>query len=168
MNPRSARASNPSCRFLIAALLLGLVPGSICAQSAPNAGRKHVNLENGLAIQGYDPVAYFTGNRALRGAENHAYRYQNATYYFASQQNLEAFKKNPARYEPAYGGWCAYAMGDSGEKVSIDPETFKVKDGQLLLFYHSTFNNTLPKWNKNEAKLHQQADQHWRNFVNVN
>ena len=73
----------------------------------------------------------------------------------------EEFKKNPAQYEPQYGGWCAYAMGDSGEKVSIDPETFKVLDGKLYLFYNKFFNNTLKSWNKDEAKLKKSADANW-------
>ncbi len=122
---------------------------------------KHYNLEKNLAINGYDPVAYFTQNKALEGKKANAYTYQNVTYYFASTANLEAFKKAPATYEPQYGGWCAYAMGETGEKVSIDPETFKVLDGKLYLFYNKLFTNTLPKWNKDEMNLMKKADNSW-------
>ena len=62
--------------------------------------------------------------------------YNGTTYRFISQQNREEFAKNPARYEPQYGGWCAYAMGKQGEKVEVDPETFKILDGKLFLFYN--------------------------------
>jgi YHS domain-containing protein len=122
---------------------------------------KHYNLEKNLAIGGYDPVAYFTQNKALEGKKVNTYTYQNVTYYFASTANLEAFKKEPARYEPQYGGWCAYAMGETGEKVSIDPETFKVLDGKLYLFYNKLFTNTLPKWNKDEVNLMKKANNSW-------
>jgi YHS domain-containing protein len=126
--------------------------------------QKQYNLEKGLAIQGYDPVAYFTQNKAVKGSATTTYTYKNVTYRFSSPANLEAFKKSPGKYEPEYGGWCAYAMGASGEKVEIDPETFKVKDGKLYLFYHSFINNTLPKWNANEAVLLKKADANWSKF----
>jgi hypothetical protein len=80
--------------------------------------------------------------------------------------NRDAFIKNPAAYEPQYGGWCAYAMGASGEKVEIDPETFKVADNKLYLFYNAYFNNTLPKWNKDEKNLKSKADQNWKAILN--
>jgi len=123
---------------------------------------KHYNLENSLAIDGYDPVGYFTQNKALKGSKTNSYTYQGVTYHFASPANLEAFKKAPARYEPEYGGWCAYAMGAIGEKVEIDPETFKVADGKLYLFYNKLFTNTLPKWNKDEPQLKKKADSSWQ------
>src|SRR5687768_6907567 len=84
------------------------------------------NIEDGLAIQGYDPVAYFTSKKAVKGKKEIAHKHGGITYYFSSTVNKDTFIKNPAAYEPQYGGWCAYAMGESGEKVEIDPETFKV------------------------------------------
>jgi YHS domain-containing protein len=85
-------------------------------------------------------------------------------YYLSTQQNKDLFKANPVKYEPQYGGWCAYAMGASGEKVEIDPETFKIYEGKLYLFFHSWTNNTLPKWNKGEANLKANADVNWSRF----
>ena len=76
------------------------------------------------------------------------------------------FLKNPSKYEPQYGGWCAYAMGSAGEKVEINPETFKIIDGKLYLFYNAYFNNTLKSWNKEETKLKSQADTNWKNRYN--
>jgi hypothetical protein len=84
---------------------------------------------------------------------------------FASQQNLAKFKASPEKFEPAYGGWCAYAMGETGEKVKVDPETFKIIDGKLYLFYNFWGNNTLVDWNKNEAPLKMKADQNWKKIV---
>ncbi|MFT3678894.1 MAG: YHS domain-containing (seleno)protein [Ferruginibacter sp.] len=123
--------------------------------------KKHFNLENGLAIQGYDPVAYFTKNKAVKGKKEFSTYYQGSTYYFSSAENKEAFKNNPSKYEPEYGGWCAYAMGAKGEKVAIDPETFKITNGKLYLFYNKFFNNTLKDWNKDENNLHTKADANW-------
>jgi YHS domain-containing protein len=98
---------------------------------------KHYNLEKNLALGGYDQVAYFMQNKAVEGKKTHTYTYHNVTYYFASLANAEAFKKEPAKYEPQYGSWCAYAMGENGEKVSIEPQTFKVLDVSCICFITS-------------------------------
>ncbi|MFD2523382.1 YHS domain-containing (seleno)protein [Emticicia soli] len=142
-------------------LLLGISVISF-AQNANRA--KQFNLENGLAIQGYDPVAYFNQNKALEGNKQFSANFEGVTYRFINAANKEAFLKDPKKYEPQYGGWCAYAMGATGEKVEIDPETFKVLNGKLYLFYHSWTNNTLPKWNKDEANLKLKADKSWMNI----
>lgn len=120
------------------------------------------NLENKVAIQGYDPVAYFTQGKAIKGKKELATSYQGVIYKFLSGENKETFLKNPSKYEPQYGGWCAYAMGSAGEKVEINPETFKIIDGKLYLFYNAYFNNTLKSWNKDETNLKAKADNNWK------
>jgi YHS domain-containing protein len=127
---------------------------------------KQYNLENGLAIQGYDPVAYFTYYKPVKGSKEHALYYQGLTYYFVSSASKEVFKKDPSKFEPQYGGWCAYAMGAKGEKVSIDPKTFKIVDGKLYLFYNKLFNNTRTEWDKDETSLKNRADKNWKQFSN--
>lgn len=122
---------------------------------------KEFNLEKGVAIQGYDPVAYFLQNKAVKGSKQFAALADGITYNFSSAANKELFVKDYKRYEPQYGGWCAYAMGATNEKVEIDPETFKIVNGKLYLFYHSWVNNTLNKWNKDEANLKAKADKNW-------
>jgi YHS domain-containing protein len=149
---------------LLILLLLFILAGShetLMAQASLAVRKDQFNLEKGLAIQGYDPVAYFTQGKAVKGTSSNTYTHKSVTYRFASAANRDLFQKNPEKYEPQYGGWCAYAMGATGEKVEIDPETFKVKDGKLFLFYHSFINNTLTKWNGNEATLHKKADANW-------
>jgi YHS domain-containing protein len=121
---------------------------------------KHFNTENGLAVAGYDVVAYFQG-KAVKGNSKYAVSYEGITYRFSSEANKSQFSKNPKMYEPQYGGWCAYAMGASGEKVEVDPDTFKILDGKLYLFYHSWVNNTLTKWEKDEIHLKSNADKSW-------
>jgi YHS domain-containing protein len=139
--------------------LLGLLV--VQGQSQDALRKKQFNLDNGIAISGYDPVAYFTQHRAVKGSAANTILYEGVTYYFSTAGNKELFKKTPATYEPAYGGWCAYAMGAKGEKVSVDPGTFKITDGKLYLFYNKFFNNTLTDWNKNEANLRPKADANW-------
>ena len=144
----------------IQALLL-LLAFTTQAQDA-TVRTKQYNLESGLAIQGYDPVAYFTNYKAVKGSKAHALYHQGVTYYFVSNASKEVFKKDPSHYEPQYGGWCAYAMGAKGEKVSIDPKTFKIVDGKLYLFYNKLFNNTRTEWDKDETGLRSKADANWK------
>lgn len=122
---------------------------------------KQFNLEKGLAIQGYDPVAYFILNKAMEGKENISAVVEGVTYYFTTTANRDLFLKDFKKYEPQYGGWCAYAMGKDGTKVDVDPKTYKVIEGKLYLFYNKFFNNTLNKWNQDEVKLKSKADQNW-------
>jgi YHS domain-containing protein len=121
----------------------------------------HFNLDKKIALQGYDPVAYFKQKKAVKGKKEMSFTYEGIVYYFSSNANLDSFTKMPAAFEPQYGGWCAYAMGSTGEKVEIDPETFKIIDGKLYLFYNAYFNNTLKSWNKNEATFKKNADTNW-------
>lgn len=136
--------------------------------SAQTAAKRtaEFNLEKKVAIQGYDPVAYFTQKKAVKGKATIAATYEGVIYNFSSQANKDLFLKNPASYEPQYGGWCAYAMGDSGEKVEINPETFKIVDGKLNLYYNAFFNNTLKSWNKDEGNLKKKADANWKKIIN--
>jgi hypothetical protein len=126
----------------------------------------HYNTEKNLAIQGYDPVSYFTQNKAVKGNKLYVANANEVIYYFSSITNRDLFLKDYTKYEPQYGGWCAYAMGATNTKVEIDPETFKIVNGKLFLFYHSWVNNTLLKWNKDEKNLMLKADKNWSIFYN--
>ena len=144
-------------------LFLSLTISTVFGQSAQRT--KQFNIDkSSLGIQGYDPVAYFTLKKATEGRKDINLIYDGITYHFANTQNRDLFKASPARYEPQFGGWCAYAMGEKSEKVSVDPETFKIIDGKLYLFYNKYFNNTLKDWNKNEPILKQKAEQNWAKF----
>ncbi|MFZ4058566.1 MAG: YHS domain-containing (seleno)protein [Ferruginibacter sp.] len=146
--------------IFIAALL---ITTSLLAQSSIRS--KQFNIEKGIAIQGYDPVAYFNQNKAVKGNKNLAAVAEGITYYFSSVSNRDLFIKDFKMYEPQYGGWCAYAMGKSNDKVEIDPETFKILNGKLYLFYHSWVNNTLNKWNADEKNLKAKADINWQKNI---
>tara|TARA_R110001632_G_scaffold24500_1_gene68253 strand:- start:373 stop:846 length:474 start_codon:yes stop_codon:yes gene_type:complete len=126
----------------------------------------HFNLDSKhLAIDGYDPVAYFTKGVATEGSKKYSLNYKGVTYYFSSLKNKSLFEGDPIKYEPQYGGWCAYAMGDNGEKVSINPKTFKIVDGKLYLFYNKLFTNTLIPWNEDEVNLKGNADDFWKELI---
>lgn len=134
--------------------------------SAQQIDRKRLfNLDDGVAIEGYDPVAYFTSGKAIEGKSSVSHNYMGVNYYFSSEKNKQAFIKSPQNYEPQFGGWCAYAMGNDGSKVEVDPETFKIINGKLYLFYNAYFNNTLEDWNKNEAQLKTKAEQNWNKII---
>lgn len=126
--------------------------------------QKHFNISSGIALQGYDPVAYFTQGKAIKGNKTFAVNAEGIIYHCSSASNRDLLIKNYTLYEPQYGGWCAYAMGNSGEKVEINPETFKIIDGQLYLFYNAYFNNTLKSWNKDEKNLKTKANLNWQNL----
>lgn len=143
----------------------GIVLLSLAGFSQQPQRKAQFNIDkNSVAVSGYDVVAYFTQNKAVKGDKKFAVTADGLLYYFSSQASKELFLKDWKKYEPQYGGWCAYAMGASGEKVEVDPETFKITNGKLYLFYHSWVNNTLIKWNKDEAGLRTKADNNWANY----
>lgn len=143
----------------ITALLIFMVVGALTATFAQS--KNVLTDKNGLAIEGFDPVAYFTANKATEGKKEIFFITGGVTYRFVSAANREMFKNDPRKFQPQYGGWCAYAMGATGEKVEIDPETFKLIDGKLYLFYNSLFNNTRKTWDKDEPNLKASADGNW-------
>lgn len=131
------------------------------AQSEDAARRRNFNNDNDLALKGFDPMSYFKGS-PVKGDTKISYDYKGITYYFATDANREEFKKSPAKYEAAYGGWCAYTVATTGERVKVNPTTYKITDGKLYLFYNSNGDNRMLKWNKDEKKLKAKADVHWR------
>ncbi|MBC7828334.1 MAG: YHS domain protein [Chitinophagaceae bacterium] len=147
-------------QFFVGCILSVLALASFAQD--PSLRKKHFNLDNGVALAGYDAVSYLNQSKAVKGNKNFSLAHEGITYNFSSAANKEEFTKNPSKYEPAYGGWCAYAMGSDGEKVSIDPKTFKIVNGKLNLFYNKFFNNTLEDWNKDETNLKKKADANWQ------
>jgi YHS domain-containing protein len=143
---------------LIVILILGIVQANAPHQATTR--RKNYNIQDGIAIQGFDAVSYFQG-KPVKGKKEFAVIDRGITYYFISAENKNEFLQNASKYEPQYGGWCAYAVGEKNEKVEIDPVTFKIINGKLYLFYNKYFNNTLKSWNKDEQNLKMKADKNW-------
>lgn len=122
------------------------------------------NLDkHGLALLGHDPVAYFPegGGKPKKGLVTLTLEHEGVHYRFASEANQKLFRATPTKYEPRYGGWCAYAMADRN-KVEIDPESFLVTDGKLYLFFKAWYADTRAKWLQDEKRLKEKADRAWR------
>lgn len=117
-----------------------------------------VNVDgNGIAIKGHDPVAYFTVGAPKPGKNAFTSTHKGATYKFASADNKALFDANPAKYAPAYGGYCAYGVAQ-GYKVKIEPDQFKIVGGTLYLNYDARVQST---WKKDIPGYIKTADKKW-------
>jgi len=117
--------------------------------------------KSGQAIQGYDPVAFFTDHKPVKGKPELALRQNGAVYYFASKGHRDAFKAEPGKYAPVFGGYCAYGVS-RGKLVDIDVEAFQIVDGKLLLQYSKGVRDDFNKDTKaNLAK----AEANWPKLV---
>ena len=110
------------------------------------------------AVQGYDVVSYQTGKRPVRGNGNFVSTYEGATYQFSSKANLALFKKNPAKYVPAYGGFCAFGVS-VGKKFTGDPEVWRLVDGKLYLNLDTGIQT---EWLKDVSGRIKTADAKWK------
>ena len=128
--------------------------------SRPQGPIPAVNTENSLAVKGYDPVAYFTQENPTPGDEAYSLRWRGAVYRFASRTHLELFQAEPDRYQPQYGGYCAYAMAVD-RLADINPDRWSIIDGRLYLNA-----NRLAQflWVINPKDNIESADQHWSSF----
>lgn len=118
----------------------------------------------GLALQGYDPVAYFTDGRPTRGSEDYVATHEGATYRFASPANRDAFKAEPGKYAPQFGGYCAYAA--SINKLSpISPDQWEIIDGRLILQHNKRATDA---WQKDPVGNLVKADANWPGLVEKN
>lgn len=137
------------------------IVGIIFTMLAIRAIAQDHNTKNSFAAEGYDVVSYFD-NKVEKGNSDFQTKYEGIDYRFSNKQNLEKFKLKPENYVPQYGGWCAYAMGLNGEKVSINPNTFEIREGKLYLFYNKLGTNTFDLWIKEDPiKLKKAADINW-------
>lgn len=123
--------------------------------------------KDGVFLEGYDPVSYLTMNKAIKGKKEFSLKYQKKTIYFSSKEHQLAFLNNPTKYIPAFNGWCAYAMAKDGSVVEVDPETFKIINGKVHLFYNWFLINTKTKWEEefggpNEKQSVEAAKNFWK------
>ena len=113
------------------------------------------------ALNGYDPVAYFTQGRPVRGDAQYALTHQGFQYRFASPANLAAFRADPARYQPAYGGYCAWAAAQ-GYTASGDPRHWRIVDGRLYLNYNAEIQQ---RWERDIPGFIRAANANWPNIL---
>lgn len=150
---------------LSAALLASLSACSTCTEAPPamaGEARRLVNTDgHGVALEGHDPVAFFTVGRPVKGSAGLAARHEGATYWFSSAENLAAFEAEPAKYAPAFGGYCGYAA--SIDRVSpVDVEFFEILDGRLVLQHNQ---RAWDKWHEDVAGNLAKADANWPGLV---
>jgi YHS domain-containing protein len=139
---------------LLALLTLGGTPAG--AGNAVNTG-----LFGGVAIMGYDPVAYFTEGRPMKGSEEFSYDWLGTPWYFANQRHRELFISSPAKYAPQYGGYCTLGVGqvDGHAAVNIDPErAWRIIDGKLYFVYDPTYVEELDGPARDEWLAHAEAN----------
>lgn len=120
-------------------------------------GEKINKTSAGLAIKGYDPVAYFEDGRPVKGDAAYEYQWRGATYRFSSAAHRDAFKQDPARYTPQYGGFCAYGVSE-GHTAPVDPEAWSIVGGKLYLNYDKKVRED---WKKDTDGRIRKADQNW-------
>jgi YHS domain-containing protein len=116
----------------------------------------------GDAIKGYDPVAYFTEGKPVKGDSKYTFKWHEGTWRFSSEENLKLFKENPEKYAPQYGGWCAYAMGARKKFVGSDPKLWTMVDGKLYLNYSKSIQK---KWDKDRAGYIEKADKNYPELI---
>lgn len=125
--------------------------------SSQNAKLKFNTTENGIAIKGADPVAYFKEGKAIEGSKEFSYEWGNATWLFDSAEHRDLFAANPEAYAPQYGGYCAWAVSQN-TKETVDPKVWKIVDGKLYLNYNKSVQRT---WSRDISGNIAQADAYW-------
>jgi len=116
---------------------------------------------NNKAVGGYDPVAYFTEGKPVKGTKQHSLNYQGAQWFFANQANLDLFEADPDKYAPQYGGYCAYAVG-IGQTAKGNPKNWDIVDGKLYLNYNGKFQKI---WKNDQASYIERGDANWPNVI---
>ena len=148
--------------FLLAFTVMLFAPTPLWAGGAVNTG-----YFGGVAIKGYDPVAYFTMSRAVEGSPDLTHEWLGETWHFENDKHRQVFISDPIRYAPQFGGYCAaemlYADVTTGITSNIDPEAWKIVDGKLYLFYDKGY---AEHFAKNAGKLVPKAGKNWQKVKN--
>ncbi|MDE0695607.1 MAG: YHS domain protein [Boseongicola sp.] len=143
-------------RLFLSLFATAFLAGTIGALPA-HAGQSPVFATNGVAIHGYDPVAYFTMSKPVEGDAAITSVLEEATFRFANAEHKALFDADPAKYAPKYGGYCAYAVSKGATAMTV-PEAWSIHDGRLYLNYSTGVRRT---WLKDVAGNIQRADANW-------
>ncbi|QNI04826.1 YHS domain protein [Halomonas sp. SH5A2] len=146
--------------FLVALLGFGAV--QLWPAASPVAEAEPVFAEDGIAIRGYDPVAYFTADKPVAGSSAHAFEWNGVTWHFANAEHRERFAAKPEMYAPAYGGYCAWAVAEKGELWSIDPHAWHIVDGTLYLNYSDAIQQ---RWEQDIPGFIKKGDERWAQII---
>lgn len=150
--------------FRLALLSLSLLALAFLALQVPQVlAKPRINTIglSGVAIKGYDPVAYFTKGAPAKGSKEFSVRHAGVEWRFSSAANKALFEADPAKYMPAYGGYCAYGVSQ-GYLVKIEPDAWAIRDGRLYLNYDRSIQR---RWSKKPAGYIETADRKWPGLV---
>ena len=140
-------------------LLLAFSVFSCAAQEKKGA---EIFQKNGLAINGYDPVTFFTMQEPVKGSAEFTTTWKEAVWQFSSRENLDSFQTNPEKYAPQYGGYCAYGTADGeGHKAPTQPDTWTIIDGKLYFNYNQKVKKL---WEKDRPGMIEKANKNWENI----
>ena len=137
-------------------LLVMLSLGTVLQAQQPEVFSK-----NNLAINGFDPVAYFTEGKPVKGNDSLSMEWKHSKWVFSSKANLDSFKVNPEKYAPQFGGYCAYGMS-RGYKAPTEGDAWSIVDGKLYLNYNVDVRTI---WNKDQGKFIEKAVGNWKGVV---
>lgn len=146
---------NRSVKVLVA--VVGLLVVMALATTPLAWAKTYFNTTEGLALKGYDPIAYFTLSKPRMGSDAFQYEWGGARWQFVSAENQELFKANPEKYAPQYGGYCAWAAA-KGYIADVDPAVWKIVEGKLYLNYNRAVQK---KWLKDIPGYIEKADKNW-------
>ncbi|HVJ51791.1 MAG TPA: YHS domain-containing (seleno)protein [Aliidongia sp.] len=136
---------------------LGAAGALVLAAFSGLAQAGEVNVQDGIAIKGYDPVAYFTDHKPVKGKAAYKADYDGATYEFASAKHRKLFVAAPEKYAPQFGGFCAFGTAN-GHKADVDPAAFSIVDGKLYLNYSTKVQAT---WKQDVPGYIHKAEDAW-------
>lgn len=145
-------------RSLFAAFILGAF-AAVQFTGIDNAfaGKYYTGIVKGVAVGGYDPVAYFKAGKAVKGSVEIETEWDGVKWRFSSAENRDAFLQSPQSFKPQYGGYCAYAVAH-GRTAKGDPRNWKVVGSKLYLNYNSSIQK---KWQKNQSRYITKANKNW-------
>lgn len=138
-----------------------LIATFVLSNQALAGSSVYTSAFSSVAVSGYDTVAYFTENKAVKGDKSFSTEHRGAKWYFSSQENLSKFEQEPEKYAPQYGGYCAWAAAHN-KTAKGDPEQWAVVNGKLYLNYNA---NVRKKWLADKENLIVKADANWPTLV---
>ncbi len=138
--------------------LAAIASGAFLSATSAHAAERLNLTHEGVAVLGYDPVAYFVSDQAVKGSSKITAEFAGATYHFSSGENLAIFLANPVRYLPQYGGFCAYGVA-LGATPQIDPKVHQMIDGKLYL---GSTASVMSQWRKDAPRVIKAADKSWK------
>jgi YHS domain-containing protein len=148
--------------FLYFVALTTLLLGFYAPQTKAAKPEVFTGIVRGVAVGGYDPVAYFNQGKPVKGSAAVTLKHAGATWRFATEANRDAFKADPDKYAPRYGGYCAWAVSQ-GYTAKGDPRSWKIVNGRLYLNYNADVQKT---WEKSAPKLIRKGDANWPRVLN--